>query len=614
MSYVRNHSGIYVPRHMGRVDLVDTGRQAAVAQLPDWAPTSETEIEEWASQQADIWERPEVQTAISDTKHEIGKTLGQGDPEFVMPAGRTMNGDEIADWLFDDIQQNGFPDSADDAAALSMRFLDQQGQSLGFHPGFVGKTADLLGEGWPQSPEAAAAWGQHVGEAVMAQYGLSLPSDWDVKGVAQAAASAACLQAGVPFVGVVTTSMDAVWDGKITYDEIRNIIVAVGSAVGAAVGQMFGIPAPIGAFVGAIVTDVIMGLAEDIFGWGDDAAERRGQAWDAMLQAKAAMEAQCLEMATSAWNQYNEYWNLVDAELTTSLNDSAAFMGAGIRAFGSKRIAVLEKPPLKVKGLWGGGFSIPQFTVLPKPIDRVCTDPQGCLYFAAYNDNPGGYIRRPWPAPATMDLQPQGGDIFPVPNYPGALGPDGYNPYAALSYYGAERYVTPYHANLDRLGIHGYLMPSDRACWSGGRFSGGYTTCWSSALHTDREYLESLSNVRSALSPEELEMCVVPEWAQFMMAQLAQVGPALAFVMNDVSATVSAVAAEAAVWQRMQGDLDEYQLQRRITVQAAQERRDILRMRRDRASKEARVRYGALALGTGGLAGFVIAKLFGGKL
>lgn len=611
MSYVRNHSGIYVPRHLGRVDMVGMGRDAAVGQLPDWAPTSETEIEQWAAQQVDVWERPEVQSAISDTKHEIGETLGQGDPEFVLPAGRTMNGDEIADWAFNDIQQNGFPDSPDEAAAMSMRFLDQQGQSLGFHPGFVGKTADLLGEGWPQSPEAAAAWGTHVGDAIMQQYGISLPSDWDVKGVAQAAASAACLQAGVPFVGVVTTSIDSVWDGKLTYGEIRNIIVAVGSAVGAAVGQMFGIPAPIGAFVGAIATDLIMGLAEDVFGWGDNAAERRGKAWKAMLEAKAAMEAQCLEAATSAWTSYNEYWNLVDAELTTSLNSSAAFLGEGIRSFGSKQVAYLEGEGIK---MWG--VHLPDITPLPNPISRVCDRPEGCLYFAEYNDKPGGYIRRPWPAPpATLDRQPKPADISPVPNYQGALQPDGtYSPYAALAYYGAERYVTPWHANLDRMGIKNYVMPLDRLCWTGGRFSGGYTQCWSAALHTDREYLEALSNIRSALRPEELEMCVVPEWAEFMMAQLTQVGPALAFVMGDVSGTISAVAAEQAVVARMQGDLDEYQLQRRVTVQAAQERRDILRMRRNRASREARMRYGALALGTGGIAGLIAAKMFGGKL
>ncbi len=605
MSYVRNHAGIYVPSQVGRLDMVGQAKGAAVAQLPPWAPTSHAEIEQWAADQADVWHRPEVKGAIEDARGQITDALGQGDSDYGVPTGQVMDGDQTLDWVINDVEKNGFPKNADDAAALSVRFLDAQGQQMGFHPGFLGEGVRLVTSSWPgQSPEAAAEWGRWLGDAVMSQYGISLPSNWEVQGLAKAAASAACLQVGVPFVGVVTTGIDSLWDGKLTYEEIGSIVVAVGSSVGAAVGQMFGIPAPIGAFVGAIATEIVWGWASDLFGWGPDAAELRGRAWNEMLKARAAMMEQCLDVATTTWASYNTYWNDVETNLRSTLNAAASELGEGVRAFGEKRLVYVTE-----RSKWG----LPKFQFLPWPIHEICERPEGCLYYSAYGDRPGGYVRTPPASPEMVHQVPTHANFAPVPNYFGARLPDGtYSPNAALAFYGAKRYTTPFEAELDRLNVgSSYVLPMDRPCWSGGRMSGSYVECWPQALHSDYEYLEHLSYIRSALRPEDLEMCRVPEWADYIMASLVQVGPALAFVMNDVSATMAQVAAEAEVRARMQGDLDEYQLQRRIAVQAAQERRDILRMRRDKASREARLRYGMLAVGTGGVAGVLLSKMLG---
>jgi len=574
-----------------------------ITQLPAWAPTSDGEIDEWAMEQADAWARPQMRSAIDDAKGRITAELSQGDPSYRAPSGATMSDDEVAAWVMEDITANGFPNSPDAASALTMRFLDAQGSKMGFHPGFVGQGAELVMRGWPTNIDDAAAWGGYVGNAVMQQYGLSLPSDWDVKGVTTAAASAACLQAGVPFVGVVTTSIDSMWDGKLTFDEIEDIVVAVGSAVGAAVGQMFGIPAPIGAFVGAIVTALIFDGLASAFGWGPSAAEMRGRAWNKMLEARAAMMEQCMEIGVGAWGQYNDYWNEMIAGFDTSLNEYSDAMGAGIRAFGTKRLNYLVDNDGNEQ-------------VLFRPIYDRCDAAAGCLYYGTYGAQAFGYERDPAAASHRIHERPNPLDIKPVPAWQGAKEPSGrIDPYSALAYYGASRYATPFQADLERLGFDNrYVQTAGQLCWSGGRMSGAYTECWEQQLHSDYEYLENLAYIRTALKAEDLEQCSVPGWAAYMMASLVQVGPASAFVMNDVSATVSANTAEQEVIARMQVQLDDYNAVRQVTVQAAQERRDILRMRRARASREARLHYGALAAGTGSLAGYLISKMLGGKL
>lgn len=602
MTFVRS-GGLYVPsrfggpRRLGAVALPPGN--ASTVQLPTWAPTSEAELDQWVAEQTDVWDRPDVKAALSDTKSRIEREL----QPTVAPSGQTMDEYAIASWASADVMDNGFPTSADEAAAMTQRFLDAQGASMGFHPGFVGAGVELITSGWPENAEDAADWGRLVADNIAQQYGLSMPSDWDAKGVVTAASSAACLQAGVPFVGVVTTSIDALWDGTLTYDEIGSIVVAVGAAVGAAVGQMFGIPAPIGAFVGAITTELLYGVVADFFGWGPSDAEKRGRAWDAMQQARTAMMAQCLSVGTQAWNQYNDYWNALIGDFEVALNEQAPLLGAGLRAFGSKQVNyVVDKDGNE--------------QVLFRPIYRKCTNTSGCLYYGTYGDQPFGFERVPPASAARINEVPDAVlGIRPVPNFSGAMRPDGtIDPYSALAYYGASRYVTPYQALLELYGYDNqYVKPMGGPCWAGGSTSGAYTECWEAVPHSDQDYLEHLSYIRSAPSPGELGTCKVPAWSVYMMDSLVQVGPASAFVMNDAAATISANAAKDEVARRMDVALDDFTAVRQVVVQAAQERRDILRMRRAQASASARLNYGLLAAGTGGLAGWLAAKILGSR-
>lgn len=170
--------------------------------------------------------------------------------------------------------------------------------------------------------------------------------------------------------------------------------------------------------------------------------------------------------------------------------------------------------------------------------------------------------------------------------------------------------------------------------------SGSYVQCWHDTHHTDREYLEAMSRVRSALRPEDLEMCKVPEWADFMFRSLDQAGPASKLVMQNIDQTVAAVAAEQGIAAQMEANMlqlqqaqqqaqleaaqarfataaQEYvsqqQAARLYAAQVAQARRDLLRERRAKASLEAQLNAGLFMSGVGALAGWAAAEILGRK-
>jgi hypothetical protein len=235
--------------------------------------------------------------------------------------------------------------------------------------------------------------------------------------------------------------------------------------------------------------------------------------------------------------------------------------------------------------------------------------------------------------------------LSPGAEYP--LGSGRIDAYSALAFYGARRFVTPYHAYLDMMRSEGVDLPGDwlRVCvgsgtecltWEGGRTSGYYTTPWSSRPHTDREYLESLSHVRLADRPEDLEQCVVPQWAQYLFGSLVQMGPAAALVQRDITETVAAVAAEAEIarlmvqavygevadvragdvragFAQLQAERREYEAARTVTNQAAQYRRDLIRMRRSADMATTAINGSLLAGGVGALAGWAVSGILGGK-
>jgi hypothetical protein len=137
---------------------------------------------------------------------------------------------------------------------------------------------------------------------------------------ADIAAAGACYSMGIePKLGV--TTVDAVWDGRISSEECEAIGAVAGAVAGAAVGQMFGIPAPIGAFIGGKVGSLVgKGIAK-LFGLSSDArrkwlAEQR----KIVKKLKAEADADCYAVRKAYWVMFDkllveieaqwEYWEL----------------------------------------------------------------------------------------------------------------------------------------------------------------------------------------------------------------------------------------------------------------------------------------------------------------
>lgn len=602
---------LYVPSGMGKYTLAVQGVTPAI-EMPSYVPTDMNEVDGWVDQQLDIWHRPDVQAKIKDTRGQLQQAVVK---EIPYSDQLSLDEDQAYTHVLNYVAVNGFPNSPDAAADMAWSYLERQGEQMGFHPAFM-SAASLL-EDWPDTPEAAEQWLQDTAINIGREYGLPIPNDMSAKSMVSASACAVMTTAGIPGVGVVTTTIDALWDGKISPDEVKGIVVAVGAAVGAAVGQYFGVPAPVGAFVGGLVT----GLVYDWLGFGDNEAELRGKAWDAMLKAKAAMEAQCLQMATEAWDSYNDYWNALITSLQSLLNDNMPFMGDGLRYFGD---VGLKWMPKKIDLPFGRSFHV--FEELPFPVIRTCGPVSGCLYYGNVADQKPTWVRFPGAQPRDRNAMP---NVTSTGN-PAAgawhvtSGGNYISAYLAMAFWNAERYVTPWHAMMEYMGLPGtWIGDGATKCWSGGRMSGSYVSCWHDTPHTDQEYLENLSRVRSALRPEDLEMCKVPEWSEFMFRSLDQAGPAMGLVVRNINQTVAAVQAEENVSAQMQANMQaqfaaaaqEYvsqqQAARLMTSQVAQARRDLLRARRAKASLEAQLNAGLFMSGVGALAGWAAAEILG---
>ncbi len=626
---------LYVPTGMGKLTLQST--VSANVPMPSYVPTSEQEIDSWVSEQMDVWSRPDVQEQIKQTRAGIEAAV---ETELPFRDQMVMDEDQAVAQITSHIAANGFPTTPEQGFDLTMSFLERQGEQMGFPPAVLGAAALMDQDNWPQTPEQGAQWMLDAGVNLGRQYGLPIPTSTDAKSLITSGASATMNTAGIPGVAVVTTSIDALWDGKITTGEVRNIAGAAGSVVGAAVGQLFGIPAPIGAFVGGVVTTFVYDLIGKAFGFSETAADRRGKAWNDMLKAKAAIEAQCLEYGTQAWDSYNDYWNSLIGGLQTALGQAQPFMGDGLRYFGDVGVVALPKQ-------FGGALWMPKIKYMepvPYPIRRKATDwPYGSLYYASYQDVRGTYVREPAASKSRPNEMPNvSGTGNPAAGAWRVTAQGNYvDAYLAMAFWNAERYVTPWHGMMEYFGMPGtWIGDGATRCWEGGRMSGSYVQCWHDTHHTDREYLEAMSRVRSALRPEDLEMCKVPEWADFMFRSLDQAGPASKLVMQNIDQTVAAVAAEQGIAAQMEANMlqlqqaqqqaqleaaqarfataaQEYvsqqQAARLYAAQVAQARRDLLRERRAKASLEAQLNAGLFMSGVGALAGWAAAEILGRK-
>jgi len=618
---------LYVPSGMGKLTLAVQGVSPTVP-MPTYVPTSQEELSGWIDEQTDVWSRPEVQGMIRDTQGQLQEAVNK---EIPYSDQLTVDPDTSYTQMLAHVAVHGYPTTPDEAVDMAWAYLDQQGQQMGFHPALLNAVGFI--KDWPDTPEEAADRLKDVAINIGQQYGLPIPTDMSAKSMVAASACAVMTTAGIPGVGVVTTTISALWDGKLDEDEIKGIVTAVGAAVGAAIGQYFGIPAPVGAFVGGLVTGVIY----DWLGFGESADELRGKAWNAMLKAKAAMEAQCLQMATEAWDAYNAYWNELITNLQGILNEQAPYMGDGLRYFGDVGLIALPKD-IKMPF---GKKSLHYFEPVPFPVARGCEVESGCLYYDEPNPA-GAWIRIPGASPKTRDTAPNVTKTGHPARGSWHVSSQGtyLSAYLALAFWNARRFVTPFHGMLEYFGIAdgNWLGDGATKCWSGGRTSGSYVQCWFDTPHTDREYLQYLSRVRSALRPEDLEMCKVPEWSQYMIRSLDQAGPAQGLVSRNINQTVAALAAEqnvqaqraaiaASAFQDSEASALQYygegfasaaetyvsqqQIARVMTAQVAQARRDLLRERRAKASMEAQLNAGLFMSGVGALAGWAAAEILG---
>jgi hypothetical protein len=656
---------------LGRIDL-PLAPAGAPIQLPTWVPTTEAEAERWQAEQLDIWNRPDVRQLIDSTKGAIQAEL-KGQLGAIVPvSGKTMDQAQMAIWMASELAANGFPEDAEAAAEMTLRFLETQGQQLGFHPGVIG-AADLV-TSWPNTEQEATEWGYRLGANITAAYGVALPSTWNTKGLVVAVASTACLQAGVPFVGVAVVSVEALWDGKLSEDELRSIAIAVGTAISVVVGSYFGIPAPIAGILGALHTAITYDVLYEIFEWDiRPESEKRAAAWYTMLAAREAMVAECAAVVHDVWCAYNEYWNQVVWDLTNFFDRIVGDvdLGAGLRFFGAVNITHIEVPNDWANSLYamiGKRTHLTEMRPLQHPIHKVCRSEEGCVYYGpgdVENEPPvTGYRRSPWPEDCyATEPAPEVTQLRGMPGawaYAGGGGKIGIDPYLALSFYGANRYVTPWQPMMEHYyGTHSPFYPYHE-CYQRYTLPGGATThdygpCPDTMTQPDEFWKERIWSVQTAASAEELQMCEAPLWSQIMEANMLQIGPAMALVQADTARTVAAVIAEQALFDEILRVAEEerqtealsalrilmdaattrdlaaleaaaevhasiqsgqlrlmtYEMQRGLAVTAARQRREFQRQKREGLRASSRLNYGLLAAGGGALAGWLAARILG---
>ena len=181
----------------------------------------------------------------------------------------------------------------------------------------------------------------YAASVASSELGVPIPTSWptNVKDLKSVAADLACT-AVVMYSGVnpklLTVTVDALMDGKLSPDECEAIGATAGAIAGAAIGQAFGIPAPIGAFVGGLVGQDIGGTLGQIFGAGPSGTEEMQARLDA---AKAWAQAK-LDQANAACSQARSvYWETFDnlllaTELQWETSEETIGWRFGLRWFG----------------------------------------------------------------------------------------------------------------------------------------------------------------------------------------------------------------------------------------------------------------------------------------
>lgn len=602
--------------HLGRIPIPSVVPSPALQQV-GWAPTNEQEAEDWALEQAHRWADPKVRAAIGTVAANVKNELAH-DIELRPP----MTDDESVNWTLDYLYQNGPPRSAEDGAQMLRRFLDQQGVQMGVHPAFVMAT-DLLVDFPLDDPGKALQWSYELGASFAQQFGIPLSTDLDAKSVIVTSATAGLTQAGVPFAGALMASAESLFDGTVTHDELRSLAGMVGSMVGATVGQMFGIPAPIGSFIGSVVTTLIFDGLGKLFGWGPSARDLRNIAFAAAKEAALAKRVECIMLGSHAWTQYQNYWYQLEQGLQQSINAQSFWLQHGLRYFENAYVDRVQVGPEQCKefsyeqlAAAARGEEIDCTAALPAPIRRSCEDVSGCLYFSKYNQPPGLWLRHDprgflKPGHTHPDAMP---DVEYAAARKGAMIGGRLSARAALLFYGAYEFVTPYQAYRTFVILRNYRQgTSQLSLLAPGRAEkdrwGNPVRTFESALQTDRTYIEAMSYVPVVPGNEfggryALGDCDTQRWAVQLFDSLLQCGPAAALVSRDISATISAAVVEYKIAAASRQQTVEQQ-----AADAARTRRDLLTMRRERQRRSRSLNGGLIAAGGGALAGWSLASL-----
>lgn len=635
----------FARNHLGRIKIPQVVPSPVLQQV-DWVPTDDKEAEEWAAMQAERWARPEIERLAGKAAQRVKKELSH-DLQLALP----MTEDETLGWVLDELTRNGVPQSPEDAKRLLGRFLDDQGVQMGLHPAFLA-AADLLIDFPLDDPGQAAEWTLEIGSSIAGQYGIALPTDADAKSIVMASATAGLTHAGVPFAGAMTATATALFDGTVTQEEIRSLAGMVGSTVGATIGQMFGIPAPIGGFIGSVITTFIYDGLMSLFGWGPSASQKRTHAYLAAKAAAEAEKAQCMILGAQAWTEYQNYWYELERQLQQSINAESFWLQKGLRYFDDAYVERVEVPPEQCTTFsyeqlarFAKGEDVECYEQLPAIIDRGCKDAEGCLYFGKSPRPPGLWLRhdeRGWfgqpgltHPDATPDVEYRYVDVGAKIN--GKL-----SARAALLFYGAYEFVTPYQAYRTFTLLESYRAgTSQRSLLAAGAServgTGRRVRDFEATLQTDRRYIEALSRV-PIVEPENLsarkvdstvewfqngkpiesdrvidgrfvlEECDTQRWAAQLFESLLQCGPASALVSRDISATISAAMVEYKI-----AAASEQQTVQQQAAQAAQTRKDLLALRREKARRSRALNGGLVAAGGGALAGWTLSSILKGK-
>ncbi len=605
-------------RSLGRVQIPG----AAEGAIPhvDWVPENEDEAAEWGAEQAARWADPAVDSALRGARDVVQNELAH-DIDLSNP----LTEDEGAAWAADYIYRNGPPTNPEEGARMLRRFLDEQGQTMGIHPAFVYAT-DLLVDFPLDDPAQALEWTAEVGVSFAQQYGIPLTTDFDTESMIVTSATAGLTQAGVPFAGALTTTAQTLFDGTVTQDELARLAGMVGSVVGASLGQMFGIPAPIGSFIGSVVTTLIFEGLGKLFGWGPSTQEKRATAFAAASEAAEAVEVKCIELGFQAWTEYQRYWSDLVRNVQQSLQAESLWLAGGLRYFNDAYIDQVEVGPEQCRSFSyeqlaraAAGQEIECYAPLPAVIDRDCRSPAGCKYFSKYPQNPGLWLRKDETGFANVP-----GHTFPD-NTPlveyryvedGAKIDGEVSARAALLFYGAFQFVTPYHAYRTFVHLEDYRSGATQLSLLAPGVServgmGRRIRPWESTLQTDRAYIENLAHVPVVPGNEfggyyALGDCDTQRWAVQLFNSLLQCGPATALISRDISATISAAMVEYKLAQQAR-----QQSIQQTAARAAQARRDLLMLRREKQRVSRNLNGALLGVGGGALAGWAAASILG---